>query len=187
MLLMKNTLRYGTIAGRYTVLGMAAGLSFWTLIAVLGLAIVIAQSVVLFTTIKYAGAAYLVYLGIKSFFSKNGMSFEEVQEQTSKAVASSNRHNKESFKQALLSNVLNPKTVLVYITVMPQFIDLSGNVNQQLLVLAFILTSLAVIWFLFLVSLMELAKKWLHNQKFQKIFQKTAGALLVGLGIKTAI
>ena len=68
MLLMKNTLRYGTIAGRYTVLGMAAGLSFWTLVAVLGLAIVIAQSVVLFNTIKYAGAAYLVYLGIKSFF-----------------------------------------------------------------------------------------------------------------------
>ncbi|MGK7377627.1 homoserine/threonine efflux transporter [Planococcus sp. 1R117A] len=187
MLLMKNTLRYGPKAGYYTTLGMAAGLSFWTLIAVLGLAVVIAQSIVLFTLIKYLGAAYLVYLGIRSFFSKSGFSLGEIQEQARKPAASSVRHNKESFRQALLSNVLNPKTVLVYITVMPQFIDISGNVNQQLMVLAFILTLLAVTWFLFLVNLMDLAKKWLNDPKFQKVFQKTAGAVLVGFGIKTAI
>lgn len=187
MLLMKNTLKYGSKAGHYTVLGMATGLTFWTLIAVLGLAVVISKSVVLFTTIKYVGAAYLIYLGIKSFVSKSGFSLVDIQEQASQASESSERHNKESFRQAMLSNILNPKTVLVYITVMPQFIDLGGNVNQQLMVLALILTLLAVTWFLFLVSLMDLAKKWLNNPKFQKIFQKSAGAVLVGFGIKTAI
>jgi threonine/homoserine/homoserine lactone efflux protein len=70
---------------------------------------------------------------------------------------------------------------------MPQFINLSGNVNQQLIVLALILTLLAVIWFLFLVYLMDFAKKWLKNSKFQKGFQKSTGLILVGFGIKTAL
>lgn len=187
MLLVKNTLSYGPKAGRYTVLGMATGLSFWTLIAILGLSVVIAKSVILFSTIKYLGAAYLIYLGIKSFFAKSVFSLEEIQAQASKPVQYSNRHNKDSFLQALLSNVLNPKTVLVYITIMPQFINLKGNVNQQLIVLALILTLLAVLWFLFLVSLLDYVKKWLNNSKFQKAFQRSTGLLLLGFGIKTGI
>jgi len=187
MLLVKNTLSHGTRAGRYTVLGMATGLSFWTLIAILGLSVVIAKSVILFSTIKYLGAAYLIYLGIKSFFAKSLFSLEEMQTQANAPIHSSSRHNKESFMQALLSNVLNPKTVLVYITIMPQFIDLNENVNQQLIVLASILTLLAVFWFLTLVYVIDYAKKWLNNSKFQKVFQKSSGLLLVGFGVKTGI
>jgi RhtB (resistance to homoserine/threonine) family protein len=187
MLLVKNTLSYGPKAGRYTVLGMAAGLTFWTLIAILGLSVVIAKSVILFSTIKYLGAAYLIYLGIKSFFAKSVFSLEEIQAQANASAKSSSRHNKESFMQALLSNVLNPKTVLVYITIMPQFIDLNGNVNQQLILLASILTLLAVLWFLTLVNVIDYAKKWLNNPKFQKVFQKSTGLLLLGFGVKTGI
>jgi RhtB (resistance to homoserine/threonine) family protein len=187
MLLVKNTLSYGPKAGRYTVLGMAMGLSFWTLIAILGLSVVIAKSVILFSTIKYLGAAYLIYLGIKSFFAKSIFSLEEIQEQANTPAKTTNRHHKESFMQALLSNILNPKTVLVYITIMPQFINLNENVNQQLIVLALILTLLAVVWFLLLVYLIDYAKKWLKNSKFQKVFQKSTGLFLVGFGIKTGI
>jgi RhtB (resistance to homoserine/threonine) family protein len=187
MLLVKNTLRYGPKAGRYTVLGMVTGLSFWTLIAILGLSVVIAKSVILFSTIKYLGAAYLIYLGIKSFFAKSVFSLEEIQAQANAPTNASSRHNKESFMQALLSNVLNPKTILVYITVMPQFIDLNGNVNQQLIVLASILTLLAVLWFLTLVYVIDYAKKWLNNSKFQKVFQKSTGLILLGIGVKTGI
>ncbi|WP_059173963.1 homoserine/threonine efflux transporter [Bacillus sp. FJAT-27445] len=187
MLLVKNTLSYGTKAGFYTILGMATGLSFWTLIAVLGLSVVISKSVVLFSIIKYLGAAYLIFLGIKSFFTKSVFSLEEFQAQANAPADSSSRHNKESFMQALLSNVLNPKTVLVYITVMPQFINLNGNINQQLIVLASILTILAVFWFLILVSVIDYTKKWLKNSKFQKVFQKSTGLILVGFGVKTGI
>ena len=187
MVLMKNTLRYGPKAGRYTVLGVATGLSFWTLIAILGLSVVIAQSVILFSTIKYLGAAYLVYLGIKSFFAKSTFSLEEIKVQTNTLTKSSKWHYRNSFREALIINILNPKTVLAYVTIMPQFINLSGNVNQQLIVLASILTLFAVIWFLFLVYLMNFAKKWLENSKLQMAFQKTAGTILVGFGIKTAL
>ena len=65
--------------------------------------------------------------------------------------------------QAMLSNVLNPKTVIVYITIMPQFINLNGHVNQQLIILASILTGLAAAWFLILVYVVDYAKKWLND------------------------
>ena len=185
MLVMKNTLRYGPKAGRYNILGLATGLSFWTVIAILGLSVVIAKSVILFTTIKYLGAAYLIYLGVKSFFAKSMFSLDDMQSQAKNMASSPKRYYKTSFMQGSLSNILNPKTVLVYVTIMPQFINLNGNINQQLIILASILTLLAVLWFLFLVYIIDYAKKWMKNSKFQKVFQKITGIILVGFGIKT--
>jgi RhtB (resistance to homoserine/threonine) family protein len=185
MLLMKNTLSYGPKAGRFTVLGMLSGLSFWTGIAILGLSVVIAKSVVLFTTIKYLGAAYLIYLGIKSLITKQTLAVDQMER--SADVPMDRRYHKKSFMQAMLSNVLNPKTVIVYITIMPQFINLNGHVNQQLIILASILTGLAAAWFLILVYVVDYAKKWLNDKKHQQMFQRVAGILLVGFGIKTGI
>ncbi|AGE64301.1 LysE family transporter [Bacillus subtilis] len=187
MLVMKNTLRYGPKAGRYNILGLATGLSFWTVIAILGLSVVIAKSVILFTTIKYLGAAYLIYLGVKSFFAKSMFSLDDMQSQAKNMASSPKRYYKTSFMQGSLSNILNPKTVLVYVTIMPQFINLNGNINQQLIILALILTLLAVLWFLFLVYIIDYAKKWMKNSKFQKVFQKITGIILVGFGIKTGL
>lgn len=187
MLVMKNTLRYGPKAGRYNILGLATGLSFWTVIAILGLSVVIAKSVILFTTIKYLGAAYLIYLGVKSFFAKSMFSLDDIQSQAKNMASSPKRYYKTSFMQGSLSNILNPKTVLVYVTIMPQFINLNGNINQQLIILASILTLLAVLWFLFLVYIIDYAKKWMKNSKFQKVFQKITGIILVGFGIKTGL
>ncbi|MEW5570460.1 LysE family transporter [Rossellomorea marisflavi] len=185
MLLMKNTLSYGPKAGRFTVLGMLSGLSFWTGIAILGLSVVIAKSVVLFTTIKYLGAAYLIYLGIKSLITKQTLAVDQME--SSADVPIDRGYHKKSFMQAMLSNVLNPKTVIVYITIMPQFINLNGHVNQQLIILASILTGLAAAWFLILVYVVDYAKKWLNDKKHQQMFQRVAGLLLVGFGIKTGI
>jgi RhtB (resistance to homoserine/threonine) family protein len=183
MLLIKNTLSYGTKAGYYTVFGMATGLTFWTLIAVLGLAVVIANSAFLFNTIKYLGAAYLIYLGVKNFFAKSVFSLKGIEEGTEVSAKSLKHHNKESFRQAFLSNILNPKTVLVYVTVMPQFIDVSTKVNQQLIILAALLTLIAIVWYLILISIMNYAKKWLNDANFQKIFQKVSGLILIAFGV----
>lgn len=188
VLIMKNTISHGAKAGRSTILGMATGLTFWTLIAVLGLAVVIAQSLLLFSAIKYLGAAYLLYLGVRVFFTKNLLSVEAVQVEYRDSIdKSSYQTYKESYLQGAISNILNPKTVLVYITFMPQFIDLNGNIHQQLIVLGLILTFIAVGWFMILVHLVDHMKRWLQKPMFQKIFQKSTGVMLVGFGVKTAI
>ncbi|KOS68728.1 membrane protein [Lysinibacillus contaminans] len=188
VLIMKNTLSHGAKAGRFTILGMATGLTFWTVIAVFGLSVVIAQSLFLFNAIKYLGAAYLFYLGVRAFFTKSTFSLEAVQVENPHSIdKNAHHHYKESYLQGAISNILNPKTILVYITFMPQFIDLNGNINQQLLVLGFILTIIAVGWFMILVYLIDHMKKWLKNPKFQTIFQKSTGVMLIGFGVKTAI
>ncbi|MFJ7732889.1 LysE family translocator [Lysinibacillus sp. NPDC097231] len=187
VLIMKNTLSHGSKAGRYTILGMATCLTFWTIIAVFGLSVVIAQSLFLFNTIKYMGAAYLLYLGVRSFFSKSTLSLESVQVECQHPHKSAHQYNKESYLQGAISNILNPKTILVYITFMPQFIDLNGNTNQQLIVLGLILTIIAVGWFMILIYLIDHLKKWLNKPKFQIIFQKSTGLMLIGFGVKTAV
>lgn len=137
------------------------------------------------TSVKYLGAAYLIYLGIKSLITKQTLAVDQMER--SADVPIDRRYHKKSFMQAMLSNVLNPKTVIVYITIMPQFINLNGHVNQQLIILASILTGLAATWFLILVYVVDYAKKWLNDKKHQQMFQKVAGLLLVGFGIKTGI
>lgn len=180
ILVMKNTFSYGTRAGYCTILGIVAGLTFWTMIAVLGLSIVIAQSVILFNMIKYMGAAYLLYLGIRAFFSKDTFSMDAIPNGNR-----TNKNNKASFVQGAVSNILNPKTVLVYVTFMPQFIDLSGRINQQLIILGFILTLIAAGWFFILVYFLDAMKRWLKKPLFQKMLQKCTGILLIGFGVKT--
>ncbi|NIK76828.1 RhtB (resistance to homoserine/threonine) family protein [Paenibacillus castaneae] len=188
VLIMKNTLNHGAKAGRYTIFGMATGLTFWTVIVVLGLSVVIAQSIFLFNTIKYLGAAYLFYLGIRAFFTKSILAIEDVQAESQGTNEKlSRRHCKESYLQGVVSNILNPKTVLVYITFMPQFIDLNGDTNQQLILLGSILTLIAVGWFLIVVYLLDHVKKWLKKPKFQKAFQKSTGVMLIGFGVKTVV
>jgi len=100
---------------------------------------------------------------------------------------SAKSYYKDSFFQGAVSNILNPKTVLVYITFMPQFIDLNGNVNQQLIMLGCILTLIAAGWFFILVYFLDVMKHWFKKPVFQKIFQKCAGLLLMGFGVKMAI
>lgn len=186
VLIMKNTLSHGPTAGRFTILGMATGLTFWTIVAVLGLSIVIAKSLYLFNAIKYMGAAYLLYLGVRVFFTKGELSLETVQSKNNDTnERPSRRYYKDAYLQGAISNTLNPKTVLVYITFMPQFINLNGNINQQLIILGLILTIIAVGWFLILVYLIDYLKTWLNKPSFQALFQKSTGLMLIGFGIKT--
>lgn len=187
ILIIKNTLTYGVKAGCYTILGSATGLLFWTIVAVLGLSLVVAQSVFLFNIIKYLGAAYLIYLGISALIKKPNLP-EENPKTEEKIPKSLKSHYLSSYLQGTLSIILNPKTVLLYITFMPQFINLnSDNVNQQLMTLGIILISVAISWFLILAFLIDYIKRWFQKPVFQKIFQKSTGLLLIAFGIRTAL
>ncbi|WP_040984351.1 LysE family translocator [Oceanobacillus jeddahense] len=186
VLVMKNTFSYGTRAGYFTILGIAAGLTFWTMIAVFGLSIVIARSVFLFNTIKYLGAVYLIYLGVRTFISRDTFSMDTVSEKNDHRKTAT-FYYKGSFLQGSISNILNPKTVLVYISFMPQFVDLSGNIHLQLITLGFILTLIAAGWFLILIYFLDAMKRWLKKPLLQKILQKCTGILLMGFGVKTVI
>lgn len=188
ILVTKNTVSLGTKAGQFTTLGIAAGLSIWTIVAVLGLAAIVAQSIVLFNLIKYLGVAYLIFLGIKSFKAKSTFSIEmNDSENNVEPKKLSIGHYKTCFLQGFLSDVLNPKTVVVYMTLMPQFINTHQNVLLQLVILGGILILEAILWFLIVVHILKYIRIWFKKPKVQNIYNKATGTMLVSLAVKLAL
>jgi len=171
----------GIKAGIISALGIAGGCIFHLLAAVAGLSAIIANSATAFNIIKWIGAAYLVYLGIRSFLSKQNK------------FTINNKIEKKSlsklFWQGVLTNVLNPKVALFFLAFLPQFIHPEkGNTALQILLLG--------LWFNFsgtivnsvVAVLFGRLGNWLADkQAFIKWQNKITGLLLIGLGIKVAL
>jgi threonine/homoserine/homoserine lactone efflux protein len=171
----------GVKAGIVSALGIAGGCIIHLLAAVVGLSAIIANSAIAFDIIKYVGAAYLIYLGIKSILSKqNKFSIHHSVEKKSLS---------KLFSQGALTNVLNPKVALFFLAFLPQFIHPEkGNTATQILLLG--------LWFNFsgtivnstVAILFGKLGNWLADkQSFIKWQNKITGLLLVGLGIKVAL
>jgi threonine/homoserine/homoserine lactone efflux protein len=171
----------GVKAGIVSALGIAGGCIVHLLAAVIGLSAVIANSATAFAIIKYAGAAYLIYLGVRSILSKeNKFSIDEKVEKKSLS---------KLFWQGVLTNVLNPKVALFFLAFLPQFIHPEkGNASLQILLLG--------LWFNFSGTIVNCIVgllfgrlgNWLADkQAFIKWQNKITGLLLIGLGVKVAL
>lgn len=122
---------YGRGEGLASVLGIGTGSLVHTLAAVFGLSALLASSALAFSVVKYAGAAYLIYLGVKTLMQRE------------KDVTSDARPyqagNGRAYRQGIVTMVLNPKAALYYFAFLPQFVDPSlGSASWQLLVLGLI-------------------------------------------------
>ena len=117
----------GTRAGVVSALGIGAGCLVHIVAAVIGLSALLAQSAAAFAVIKYAGAAYLIYLGVKSLRrKKSALTIREAGDRLS---------YEKIFWQGVLTNVLNPKVALFFLAFLPQFISAESNVALQILFL----------------------------------------------------
>ena len=133
----------GKKAGLYSVLGISSGCAVHTLLAALGLSELLAQSAEAFMAVKIAGALYLGYLGLQLLRSKESMLAAAQPEEVSR---------KDIYLQGLLTNVLNPKVALFFVSFLPQFIDSQnqyGILPFMLLGVTFLTTG--TLWCLFLV------------------------------------
>jgi len=171
----------GVKAGIVSALGIAGGCIVHLLAAVIGLSAVIANSAIAFDIIKYSGAAYLVYLGIKAFISKqNKFSINEKIEKKSLS---------KLFWQGALTNVLNPKVALFFLAFLPQFIHPEkANTAMQIALLGLWFDFSGTIVNIIVAALFGKLGNWLADkQAFIKWQNKITGLLLVGLGIKVAL
>lgn len=188
LLVLKNTMVHGKKAGYFTMMGIIFALCIWTVLAVFGLATIVSKSMLLFNIIKYGGAAYLVWLGIQSWRSK--AQYIEFQEQEIAATTIASNESKNStfncMTQGITTDLLNPKTLLLYVTLMPQFIDPSENVNMQLVLLAFILVILSIIWLTIVILIIHVIRKWFMKPTVQAAFNKTTGVVLILIGVRIA-
>lgn len=172
----------GKRAAIYTTFGIITGLMVHTTLSAFGLSAIIAQSVVAYSIIKYLGALYLVYLGIKSLMAKNSqLEFSEQEE---------DRESRwESFRGGVITNILNPKVALFFLSFFPQFIKKEYMESPlPFLMLGIICAIIGLVWFILLGYFSALfANKFKENPKFNIILNKISGIVFILMGIKVAL
>ncbi|EJR61821.1 homoserine/Threonine efflux protein [Bacillus cereus VD115] len=179
----KNTLVAGKMGGVKTVFGTCVALLIHTLAAVIGLSALIVKSALLFSIFKYVGALYLIYIGIKALLAvknKEGVNTNDVSINNDKEYTS-------CFRQGFLTNLLNPKIAVFFLTFLPQFLNPSHNTFIQLLVMGLTYLVLTVIWFAFYIFLIDKISAFMKKPKTQRYIQGLTGIVLIGFGIKLAL
>jgi RhtB (resistance to homoserine/threonine) family protein len=178
--ILSRTIAQGRKAGIMSVLGIATGSLIHTFFAAVGLSVIIAQSPVLFTVIKYAGAAYLFYIGIRMIFSKTSViRLDQPEDEKYKKI----------YWQAVFTNVLNPKVALFFISFLPQFIDPTyANHYLSFIVLGLSFTATGTVWCLMLALFASfISAALIKSKNTGNYLTKACGFVLVGLGIRVAL
>jgi threonine/homoserine/homoserine lactone efflux protein len=170
----------GRVAGFVSVLAIEAANLVQAIAAGLGLSAILLSSALAFDVVKYLGAAYLIYVGIRKLLTKEESSTgQEVKRESLSQI----------FWQGFVINILNPKTALFFFAFLPQFVNPEkGNATLQTLLLGVLFVALAFITdniYAFLAS--SLAEKLNTNANFQKGQKYFAGLVYIGLGVTTAL
>jgi RhtB (resistance to homoserine/threonine) family protein len=177
--ILTRSIAQGRKAGIISVFGISTGGLVHTILASLGLTILLSKSAMVFTVVKYLGTCYLVYLGIKMIIERSTLFDNALHHLESDDL-------RKIYLQGIFTNVLNPKVALFFLAFMPQFInpEYAGNAIPFLF-LGFTFITTGTIWCLFVAY----ASSWItqtlrNNIKIGKIMQKISGLIFIGLGLK---
>jgi threonine/homoserine/homoserine lactone efflux protein len=170
----------GTKVGIATGAGIAAGDIFHTIMAIVGVSAIIAASAVLFSVIKYVGAGYLVYLGIRAILEKAPTTFIKRALPISAGKA---------FHQAVVAEMLNPKTALFFLAFLPQFVrPQNGDVALQLAVFGMVFILLGLVsTVIYAVSAGSLGDFLRRHPTVLKWQGKIVGTVFCALGVRLAL
>lgn len=170
----------GRRAGLASVLGIELGNSVHVLAATLGLSAILSASALAFSFVKYAGAAYLIYLGVRTLLRPaEGITLQ----------AEANKTLRRNFTQAIVVAVLNPKTALFFLAFLPQFVDATkGHVSQQFFLLGCLFVAMGIFTDSLYALLSGTAGSWLKRSTWFPRFQRfLSGTIYIGLGITAAL
>jgi len=170
----------GTRVGIATGTGIATGDIVHTFMAIVGISAVIAASAMLFSLVKYAGAAYLVYLGVRAILEKAPKGFVRRGPPVTAGVA---------YRQAILAEVLNPKTALFFLAFLPQFVEPeNGLVALQLTTLGVLYVLLGLVSTVaYALSAGRLGDFLRRNPTVLKWQGKAVGGIFCALGLRLAL
>ncbi len=170
----------GRKAGLLSALGVTLGILVHTVLAAFGLAVLLQTSALAFLVVKYVGALYLIYLGLKALKDKSR--FEPLKGQTQQGFRS-------IFWQGVLSNVFNPKVALFFLAFLPQFVNhQNGHVTLQMFLLGIIFAFFGVIFLSVVGYFSGGIGHWLSSQpRFTGLLRWLTGTIFIGLGVRLAL
>jgi threonine/homoserine/homoserine lactone efflux protein len=179
-LVLSSALRTGPRGVLMTTLGICAGLLFHATMSALGLSVILRQSAQLYSAVKWLGALYLMYLGAKSLYAAFRTGTEARVEQVKPAAAS-------ALSQGALTNILNPKVAVFYLTFLPQFVDPSRNVLFQSIALASIHIAMSFLWLYAIGSFVGYFRSVLSRPRVRRGIEGVTGVALLGFGARLAM
>jgi len=183
MYILGRSVAQGKKAGILSVFGISSGSLIHCIFAALGLSIILAKSALVFSFIKYLGAVYLIYLGIRLLASRSDLNLE---------LENKKEQAENSFKiytSGVLTNILNPKVALFFLAFLPQFID-PGHVESSMpfIILGLTFITSGTIWCIFLALFASrLSDSIRKNYKIKKWLDSAMGGMFILLGLKLAL
>ncbi|MGG5170647.1 LysE family transporter [Pseudarthrobacter sp. J1738] len=178
---MGNSLNSGFKRSLWGVMGQQLALVIHIMIVALGVGVLVASSPVIFNVIRYAGAAYLVYLGIRQFMHKPDLDQE-------KTDARRNESGWSMLRRGIWVNLLNPKAIVFFLAFMPQFIKPDHPLLVQYVVLtATVLIIDTLVMWLFFAAAAKSFQRFTHNEHGQKVLNRIFGVLFILVGILLAV
>lgn len=183
-LTIRNTLVGGRRGGIATAAGVVTGLATWTAASSAGLAALLVASQPLFLAVRLAGAGYLVFLGLQALraalFTKHDL------RQPTSANPTTRLRRRVAYRQGLLSNLSNPKIVVFFLSLLPQFIDRGQASFGRLLLLGLIFCSITLSWLTLYAVVVARVGDFLRRDRVRRGLEATTGLVLIGLGLRLA-
>ncbi len=171
LLILRHSLSSGRAVGIATVAGVQFGLMIHITLAILGISMIIASSPLLFNAVATAGAIYLGWLGWQAIRDGRMLRME-----TDATIVTPRR----ACTDAMLTNLLNPKVILLFIALLPNFVDTSrGGVAGQLIRLGVVLIAVNVVWQLPMAWIADRARFWLGNPRVERRISLATGSVFL--------
>jgi RhtB (resistance to homoserine/threonine) family protein len=159
--------------------GICLGLLTWALAAALGIGVLLAVSHAAYNVLRVAGACYLIYLGAVMLFRKQSSSSMIEADDVSRA-----KSTPAWFVRGYLTNLLNPKVGIFYITFLPQFIPAEVQVVSFSMLLAVIHAGEGILWFWTITHATQMFSEWFQRPRVTKSIDRVTGAVLTGFGLE---
>jgi RhtB (resistance to homoserine/threonine) family protein len=192
MLVIRNVLSRGARAGFLTTLGICSGLFIHATLSALGLSLILVRSATLFEIVKFVGACYLVFLGLRSIWQVFRARMHAASPTKDAAIDNQLSGNRQasawrSFREGLLSNVLNPKVAIFYLAFLPQFMHKGDPVLAKSLLLAAIHVVLGILWLSLVTVFLGRIRAFVTRPSVRRGLEAITGTILIAFGIRLAL
>ena len=183
-LTIRNTLVGGRGGGIATAAGVVSGLATWTVASSAGLAALLVASQPLFLAVRLVGADYLVFLGLQVL--RVALFTRSRPDSPSPLRGGSGRGWGSAYRQGLISNLSNPKIVVFFLSLFPQFVDRGQASFARLLLLGLIFCTITFTWLTLYAVVVARIGDFLRRDRVRRALEATTGLVLVGLGLRLA-
>ena len=183
-LTIRNTLVGGRGGGIATAAGVVSGLATWTVASSAGLAALLVASQPLFLAVRLVGAGYLIFLGLQALYGairRRDHPTDAISPPTGPLL-----RRTVAYRQGLISNLSNPKIVVFFLSLFPQFVDRGPASFARLLLLGLIFCTITLTWLTLYAVVVARIGDFLRRDRVRRALEATTGLVLVGLGLRLA-